>query len=195
MLPVFRKIFVVPALALLLGACASKAPPTEPSPFVKGERVAELAQAINALGDEIDPREARRAASLAFSYSRHLARKYEVTDSALMHNIKVNLGLRSRGLCVHWTRDLLTRLQREKFDSLDLHWGIANYDKVFRIEHSTVVVSAKGTGLQDGIVLDPWRYGGELYWSPTLDDTEYQWQPWDEIMALKKETEADDDER
>ena len=112
-----------------------------------------------------------------------------------MHKIKVNLGLRSRGLCVHWTRDLLTRLQQEKFHSLDLHWGIANYDKVFRIEHSTVVVSAKGAGLHDGIVLDPWRYGGELFWSPTPDDTEYQWKPFAEIMALKKEIETDDGER
>ncbi len=194
MLLIIRRIFPVLVL-LLVGACATKAPPTEPPPFVESERVAALAQAISALGDEVDPREARRAASLAFSYSRQLAQEYEVTDSALVHNLKVNLGLRSRGLCVHWTRDLLVRLQQEKFRSLDLHWGIANYERAFRIEHSTVIISASGADLRDGIVLDPWRYGGELFWSPTPEDPEYLWKPWAEIMALKKEIEAADGER
>ena len=54
MLTVIRRIFPVPALLLLLGACAGKAPPTEPPPFVESERVAELAQAIDALGDAVD---------------------------------------------------------------------------------------------------------------------------------------------
>ncbi len=194
MLTILRKILPLAAL-LLLGACAGKAPPAGSPPLLESERVAELARAINTRGDAVEPREARRAASLAFSYGRQLARDYGVTGSALMHNIKVNLGLRSRGLCVHYTRDLLTRLQQEKFHSLDLHWGIANYDRIFRIEHSTVIISARGATLRDGIVLDPWRHGGDLFWSPTLEDSEYQWQPWAEIMALKKEFEVGIDER
>lgn len=195
MLENIRIIFLASALLLLVGACASKTPPSEPPSFVESERVAELAQAINALGDEVDPREARRAASLAFSYSRQLAQEYGITDSALVHNLKVNLGLRSRGLCVHWTRDLLVRLQQEKFHSLDLHWAIANYEKAFRIEHSTVIISARDADLRDGIVLDPWRHGGELFWSPTPEDSKYHWKPRAEIMALKKEIEAAGDER
>ena len=195
MFPVIRRIVVIPALLLFVGACASKTPPIAPPPLVERERVSELAQAITTLGDGVDPREARRAASLAYGYSRHLAHEYGVTDSALVHNLKVNLGLRSRGLCVHWTRDLLIRLRQEKFTSLDLHWGIANYEKAFRIEHSTVIISAGGADLRDGIVLDPWRYGGELFWSPTPDDTEYLWKPRAEIMALKKQIEAESGDR
>jgi len=81
-----------------------------------------------------------------------------------VHNTLVNLGVKPRGLCTHWTMDLLTRLQQEEFQSLDLHWGIANYDSLFLIEHSTVVISARGDLLQQGLVLDPWRYGGHLFW-------------------------------
>lgn len=182
-------------LLLSLGACASGTAPTTTAPPVERERIAELAQAIGALSADIDPREARRAASLAFNYSRYLARQYEVTDSALMHNLKVNLGLKPRGLCVHWTRDLLARLKKERFRSLDLHWGIANYERAFRIEHSTAIVTARGEPMQRGIVLDPWRHGGELFWAPTLADPEYQWKPQAEILALKKQIEIENDER
>ena len=89
----------------------------------------------------------------------------------------------------------MLRLGQENFATLDLHWGIANYEKTFSIEHSTVIISASGADLTDGIVLDPWRNGGELFWSPTLDDENYRWRPRAEIMALKKQLESDSDDR
>jgi hypothetical protein len=104
-----------------------------------------------------------------------------------MHNFLVNIGVKPRGLCVDWTYDLLTGLQQERFHSLGLHWGIANYDSAFRIEHSTVIISARGEPLSRGIVLDPWRHSGQLFWAKTLEDPEYQWKPHAEIHALKRE--------
>jgi hypothetical protein len=104
-----------------------------------------------------------------------------------MHNLLVNLGLKPRGLCVDWTTDLLTRLKQERFYSLDLHWAIANYETTFSLEHSTVVVSAGGDSINQGLVLDPWRYSGELFWAPTLEDSGYVWKPQAEIHALKQE--------
>ena len=103
-----------------------------------------------------------------------------------MHNIKVNLGFRDRGLCIDWTRDLLARLERENFVSLELHWAIANYESAFRLEHSTVVISARDHGIEQGLVLDPWRYSGNLYWARTTRDPGYRWKPQAEIHALKR---------
>jgi len=172
-------------LLLLLQACAGSAGRLDISPTVERQRIADLNRAILSLDENVDPGEASRAARIAIEYSRQLAREYEVTGSPVFHNVLVNLGIKSRGLCVHWTRDLRDRLREEDFQSLDLHWAIANYENLFRIEHSTVVISAPGDGLQQGLVLDPWRNGGELYWAPVLEDTEYLWRPQAEIHALK----------
>ncbi len=173
--------------ALLLQACAGSMPvlPAEAA----DQHVDELHRSIMSLGPDVSPREASRAARAALGYSLELARKYEVTDSALLHNLKVNLGLRERGLCVDWTSDLLARLEQENFTSLDLHWAIANYESVFRLEHSTVVISARGDGIEQGLVLDPWRYSGNLYWARTTQDPGYDWKPQAEIHALKRERE------
>lgn len=155
------------------------------------QEIAALEQSIRSLGSDVDPDEARRTALIAIDYSQQLAREYEVTSPPLVHNLLVNLGIKSRGLCKDWTRDLLVRLRREDFDSLEFNWAIANYEKAFRVEHSTVIVSARGDGIEQGVVLDGWRNGGDLFWAPTLEDSAYHWYPAKEIFALKKQAEDD----
>lgn len=98
----------------------------------------------------------------------------------------VQLGARERGLCIHWTTDLMARLKQENFKSLDLHRAIANYETLFRFEHSSVVISAKGEDLDEGLVLDPWRNSGILHWAPTLADSGYRWEPRAEVHQLKR---------
>ena len=172
---------------ILLQGCASSGPQLDLPPIVEKQRIRDLNHAILNLGDDIDASEAQRAASISIKYSHELARQYEITSSPLMHNLLVNLGLKSRGLCVDWTTDLLTRLKQERFYSLDLHWAIANYETTFSLEHSTVVVSARGDSINQGLVLDPWRHSGELFWAPTLEDSGYLWKPQAEIHAMKRE--------
>ena len=179
---------LLPLLACLLQACASSNPATvELPPFLEQQRITDLQLAILALDDSIDRSEARRAATIAIEYPLQLAREYEVTDPPLVHNMKVNLGVKPRGLCVDWTADLLTRLREERFYSLDLHWGIANYENAFRLEHSTVIISARDQDMQQGLVLDPWRYSGRLFWAKTTEDPIYQWHPQAEIHAQKRQ--------
>jgi len=185
-----RLLCVLTMLGFLLSGCAGKTPQLELPPDVAEQRIRELNLAILALGDDINSGEAQRAARIAIDYSRQLAREYEITDSAIVHNLKVNLGIKPRGLCVHWTSDLMVRMKQESFYSLDLHWAIANYENAFRLEHSTVVVSARGDSLQQGMVLDPWRNSGDLYWAPALQDPGYLWKPQAEIHAQKREIEA-----
>lgn len=172
---------------ILLQGCASSTPQFDFPPSVDRQRIKDLNHEIMSLSDDIDAGEAQRAARIAIKYSQELARQYEISSSPVMHNFLVNLGLKQRGLCVDWTADLLARLKREHFYSLDLHWGIANYETVFGLEHSTVIVSARGASLYQGLVLDPWRYSGQLFWAPTLEDPNYTWKPQAEIHAQKRE--------
>jgi len=182
-----RLLCACTVILLLLGGCAGQTPQLELPLEVEQQRLSDLNLAILALGDGVDAGEARRAAKIAIDYSRQLAREYEITGSALAHNIKVNLGIKQRGLCVDWTRDLLARMKQEEFHSLDLHWAIANYETLFRLEHSTLVISARGNSLHQGLILDPWRNSGHLYWASTLGDPGYQWKPQAEIHALKRQ--------
>jgi len=185
----------LPLLACLLQACASSPAVTALPPLVDQQRIADLQLAILSLDDSVDRSEAHHAATIAIEYPLRLAREYEVTDPPLVHNMKVNLGVKPRGLCVDWTADLLARLRAEHFHSLDLHWGIANYENAFRLEHSTVIISARDQDLQQGLVLDPWRHSGRLFWARTSEDPTYRWYPQAEIHDQKRERKAEIQER
>ena len=175
---------------LLAQGCATSRPQVDLPPTIEQQRIADLSLAIRSLSAAIDAAEAQRAARISIEYTRQLAVQYEIEDSPIMHNFLVNIGVKPRGLCVDWTSDLLTRLQQERFYSLKLHWGIANYESAFRLEHSTVIVSARGDSLDQGLVLDPWRYSGHLFWAPTVEDPAYNWYPQAEIHALKRQRET-----
>jgi len=167
------------ALALvLLAACGGPPPPAAP-----GE-VSRLAAAIAALGPEVDRAEARRAAEISYAHTHRLAQDYEITDPPVIHNTKVNMGLKPRGLCWHWAHDMEKRLRQERFATLDLHRAVANADSV-RLEHSTAIVSARGAEYDEGIILDPWRKGGRLTWVAVRDDRDYDWEPRQEVVARK----------
>ncbi len=156
-----------------------------PAPGTQKE-ISELARAIMALGAGVDPEEARRAARVSYEYTYQLAQEYQITDGPLTHNSKVNMGTRPRGLCWHWAQDIEERLKKEHFKTLELHRAVANSFNI-RLEHSTAIISRKGDDFRDGIVLDPWRKGGELFWSPLLDDKRYNWLSRDYVNRKKRE--------
>ncbi|WP_417719333.1 hypothetical protein [Salipiger sp.] len=172
--------------ALWLSACGMPPPPPDQLPPVRASEVAALTRTILALGPHVDPEEAARAAEVALTYPRKLAVAYEITDPPYLHNIKVNQGKRPRGLCYQWADDMEARLRQEQFRTLTLHRAIANSDNPLRIEHSTVIVSAAGDTMWEGIVLDPWRNGGILYWGPVLDDHKYPWKPRQQVFDEKR---------
>ncbi len=167
---------------LFLSSCAA----TPPSGSGAPDEVSRLAQGILSLNPEIDPEEAGRAARIALSYPSQLKKEYQVTDPPLIHNMKVNSGARPRGLCWHWAQDMQTRLAQEEFETLVLHRAIANSHTRLLIDHSTVIISAKGDDMFNGMVLDPWRLGGTLYWAPTTKDAKYTWVPRQKVFAMKR---------
>ena len=170
---------------LIISGCAEVTPGGPPTPNEKN--ILELASAIRALGPGVDPNEATRAARIAYTYPLQLAAEYQITDHPLVHNIKVNQGQRPRGLCWHWAQDMETRLRWEQFRTLDLHRAIGNSEVALRIDHSTVIVSTKGDAMNQGLVLDPWRYGGKLFWGDPKLDTKYEWIPRATVFELKRQ--------
>jgi len=179
-----RKItlFLSLVTAVFLVACTPV--PKGGPPMGTDAEIAQLTQGILDLGPGVDPEEASRAAHIAYQYTHQLALEYQITDPPLIHNIKVNAGLRPRGLCWHWAEDIEARLKQENFKTLQLHRAIANADSKIRIDHSTAIISRRGDTLYQGIVLDGWRHGGVLFWSPTLQDTHYKWIP--RMVVLRK---------
>jgi len=186
---VFQKILMPLIAAVFLSGCVPVQNPAELPPVTQTE-LSDLENGILALGPDVDPEEAKRAALIAFEYPRELAVRYNVTDTPLTHNTKVNTGLRSRGLCWHWADDLEARLAQENFQTLDLHRAIGNSRKPWRIEHSTVLIGHKGSDLNEALVLDPWRNGGLLFWALPLEDKRYDWLPVEVVFAERRAKEA-----
>ncbi len=184
---IFRGVALL-MVALFIAGCGVSPEKRAPAGEIE---IAELRQAILALGPGIDAEEADRAARIAFHHTRELAIAYQITDSPLVHNTKVNMGLRPRGLCWHWAEDMEKRLNQEGFETLQMHRAIASADNPFRIDHSTAIISRKGDGYRDGIVLDPWRLGGVLTFALVDEDTDYDWVARDVVLERKSRQQAD----
>lgn len=173
------------ALAALTLVCLAACTPVPRYEEPVSQRIAMLQAEILALGPGIDPAEAARAAQIAFDYSAHLKTEYEITDPPLIHNTKVNMGIKPRGLCWHWAEDMEIRLSQEGFRTLQMHRAIANDQHPILIAHSTAVISRRGDSMEQGIVLDPWRYGGTLFFGTVVEDTRYPWLPRQEVIAKR----------
>ena len=179
-----RKIAYLFSLLVMLTAVSGLAAAQQP---VDPRQINRLTQEIRALGPKVDPNEAQRAARIAYEYTAQLAQEYQITDPPIVHNTKVNFGLKPRGLCWHWAHDIEARLMKENFQTLDLHRAVATPSSPFRLEHSTAIVSLRGDTIFQGIVLDPWRKGGELTWVRTGSDRRYTWRPRDEVLLEKRQ--------
>jgi hypothetical protein len=177
---------VVILLPLFLFAACSVSHQTyrkssEPSAISSGsaedarfEKFSALQNELADLNRRADLPEARQVAETAITTAGDLAAEYKLVRPAVFHNILVRIGLRDRGLCYHWTEDLMKRLQSLELETYQLHWGVAFRGSELR-EHNSVVITARGQPFENGMVLDPWRNSGDLYWVPVTADT-YPWQ-------------------
>ncbi|APE43712.1 hypothetical protein BOO69_10025 [Sulfitobacter alexandrii] len=165
------RLVAVLSLVCALAACA----PTGPSRGTPQD-VAALSRNLRAMSPAVDPAEADRAAALSYRYTYQLAQQYQITDPPLIHNAKVNAGRKPRGLCYHWATDMERLLNREGFKTLEIQRAIANAGNPILIEHSSAVITARGAPMESGVIIDPWRQGGTLFWSPVLKDGRYDWK-------------------
>jgi hypothetical protein len=138
------------------------------------QKVEWLQDDLAALNQQADQLEARQVAETAITYSYQLADEYQLVRPAVLHNLLIRAGLKDRGLCYHWTEDLLKRLQALDLRTYQLHWGVAHRGSDLR-EHNSVVITARGQGFEKGMVLDPWRNSGDLFWA-LINTDQYPWR-------------------
>lgn len=182
-----RNFIAVFCLLVALLGCATanvyypgqaSADPTSPAQQAKAqaywENVKRLEGELNALGPAVDPIEARRVAETAIRESAVLAEEYQLIRPAVAHNLLVVMGMKDRGLCYQWTEDLMKRLEALELKSFQLHWAVAYPGSNLR-EHNCVVISVNGQPFSKGILFDPWRHSGNLYWTAVVKDT-YPWE-------------------
>ena len=163
--------------ACALASTAPLAATGEQTPAARSLReehsVTALRDRLVALSPRVRRDEAQRVSLRAHETSRDLAREYRIAGPAQFHNFLVNAGWKKRGLCHHWTRDLMRRLRTLKLTTMDLHWGGARAGTLR--EHNAVVITARGEPFASGVVLDSWRNSGRLYSGPVATDR-YPWK-------------------
>ena len=118
-------------------------------------------------------KEAALVSETAHVTSRGLAHEYRFVRPPDFHNFLIHIGLRQRGFCYDWVRDIGVRLKEIRPKTLELHWGAA-FVGTFR-ENNCLVLTQRGRPFHEGIVIDGWRKSGRLWWSPVDKDRAYLW--------------------
>jgi hypothetical protein len=134
--------------------------------------IKDLRDALVKLAPDVDPGEAELLSVTAHTTSRSLAREYRIVLNPEFQNFLINIGVRQRGWCGHWARDIGARLKELRLKTLVLHWGAAYAGTTG--EDNCLVVTARNQPFQDGIIIDGWRRAGRLFWSAVRKDYEYE---------------------
>ena len=165
MLTYYYKILI---LCFFLLGCAVTAPSVSPT------RVTELSLLLQSLYSAISQNEAIQLSKDIFHKTGQLAEEFEMTSPPQFHNFLVTVGVREKGLCYHWSDALYVYLTQKRYTSFEFHLVGANVGEYF-YEHNALVVVAKDGIIEEGVIIDPWRNSGELYFSKVKDDPEYRW--------------------
>ena len=160
-------------LSLALFASSTQARRDQAPVFAQSAADPALRNRIATLALGVSPEEARSVTATAYTTGRELALRWRVVWPPGLQNFLVNSGEREGGLCFQWATELLIRLDRLKLKTLTLHWAEAYPGTAS--EHNVIVVTAKGQPFVRGILLDNWRYSGQLVWGPVSKDPHYEW--------------------
>ena len=172
-----KEIFLMGMVLSVIQGCATMG---HPEAGTNAEAISRRNEQIVRLDEDLATllgyrdEETPRLAQTILSATETLAMQYHVHPPALWHNFLVNVGMRDRGLCCHWTQDLLREIEDLQLQKYHAVWAVSRHG-TWR-EHSSVVITATGQGFKNGLVLDAWRNAGDLYWTPVAADV-YAWQP------------------
>ena len=154
--------------SFLLVGCAVTAP------SLSQTKIKELSHLLQSLDSTVPQSEAMQLSKDIFYKTQQLTGEFEMTSPPQFHNFLVTVGAREKGLCFHWSDALYVYLSQKHYTSFEFHLMGANIGEYF-YEHNALVVVAKGGKAQQGVIIDPWRDSGELYFSKVGDDSEYAW--------------------
>lgn len=162
----FKYLFFV---SLLYG-CSVK--PVE----VHQTQLYQLTVLLQGLDTSIPKHESIQLSKDIFEMTRFLTKEFELTKPALWHNFLVNIGVKEKGLCYHWSDALYLYLNEKKYVHFSFHLVGADIGEYFFEHNALVIVTKNARMLEDGILIDPWRDSGNLYFSKLKEDTSYQWK-------------------
>lgn len=169
------KYLILPIFIILFfNACTNKQLSHNIEKNYLDEKVNKLSSLIIQSSDYIDRNEAKNFSKDAITYSMFLANKYEVDTHPLFHNTLINLNIKERGYCYHYTNDLKRFLNTKDYRSFKLKKIVSKRGEYF--EHTSLALTRKDIKFEDSIVLDAWRDAGELYFSKIKDDKSYEWE-------------------
>ena len=165
-------IAVISLVSLCCTSVSSGRPHENPVMASSGEDVRLISQLL-ALSPTVRNDEARKVAMCAYSTGQEFKRKWDVVWPPGLQVVLANKGKKKGGLCYQWAAELLVRLDALKLQTLEPHWA-ESYANTFS-EHNVIVMTAKGQPFKEGILLDNWRYGGNLVFGKAAADPEYHW--------------------
>ena len=171
----FYKFFI---FSCFLAGCVV----TEPS--VSKTKITQLSTLLQSLDKSIPQDEAMHLSQDIFHETQKLTKEFELTSPPLFHNSLVNIGIREKGLCYHWSDALYAHFSQKKYSHFEFHLVGANIGEYF-LEHNALVVVRKGGSIKNGILIDPWRDSGKIYFSRVVEDKKYQWKHREERGCLR----------
>ncbi len=133
-----------------------------------------LTQTLHQLDPTIPHQEADRLARDLYRSTAKLVTLYRLTRPPLWHNLLVNVGIKEKGLCYHFSDTLFVHLQRGDYPHFAFHLAVANKGDYFG-EHNALLIAAKGKPITKGLIVDAWRHSGRLYVVPFAKDR-YRWR-------------------
>lgn len=153
---------------LLLIGCT----PKPNLPKIDGDQVSKLNMMLDSI--HVKRSEAKDLARKAIKHSEKLAHDYKLVKPPLFQNFLVNVGLRKKGLCWQFAYDMLAFVKKQHYKSFDYYIGGANIGSYWD-EHNVLVVTCKGCSFDKGVLLDPWRDSGKLFFCKVKNDKKYKW--------------------
>jgi len=174
----YKYCFKFLLISFFLAGCAVTAP------SVSQSKITQLSKLLQSLDKRIPQDEAMYLSMDIFYKTQKLTKEFKLTSPPLFHNSLVNMGIREKGLCYHWSDALYRYLSQNKYPHFEFHLVGANIGEYFS-EHNALVLVAKGGSIKNGILIDPWRDSGKLYFSRISDDTKYQWKHREERGCLR----------
>lgn len=166
MLRHFFKLFIV---TFFFVGCASN------TPTVDENNVLKLSKLLHTLTPYVTSREIMQLSRNIFAKTAKLTKEFEMTSPPQYHNFLVSVGIKKKGLCFHWSDALYSYFTTRDYPSFEFHLVGANIGEYWS-EHNSLVIVAKGMPVEEGIIIDPWRNGGRLYFSKVKEDKKYLWQ-------------------
>jgi len=149
------KFLLSSSLAFLLLACST----TSPSLSQTSNSLSILLQS---LATDISQTEADALTREMYQETEKLREKFDPVSEPHVNNFLINVGLKEQGLCYQWSDALYLHFKKKHYAHFTFHLLVADKGKYFS-EHNVMVVVAKGKPVMDGVIVDPWRKPGELY--------------------------------